>query len=117
MNWTQRALTAFFLVASFSVCGAVPAQASAPSEGPYYGLGVTTVEADPASAVRGSLGVSLEDLSLSNKLGKLVFLLNGGFALLFGAFACFAAARRHREPTRDHDPLGNWSSGNYMTSL
>jgi hypothetical protein len=117
MNWTQRALTAFFLVASFSVCGVAPVQASAPSAGPYYGLEVPTVEADPASAVRGSLGVSLEDLSLGNSLGKLVFLLNGGFALLFGALACFAAAKGHREPTRDHDPLGNWSSGNSMTSL
>jgi hypothetical protein len=116
MNWTQRALTAFFLVASFSVCGLAPVQASAPSGAPYYGAEVPTVETDPASAVRGSLGVSLEDLSLSESLGKLVFLLNGGFALLFGAFACFAAARHH-EPTRDHDPLGNWSSGNSVTSI
>jgi hypothetical protein len=113
----QRALTACFIAASFMVSGVAPAQMSDSSGGPYYGLEVPAVEADFASAVQGSLGVSLEDLSLSNNLGKLAFLLNGGFALLFGAFACFAAARHHREPIRDHDPLGDWSSGNSVTSI
>jgi hypothetical protein len=47
-------------------------------------------EADPASAVRGSLGVSLEDLSTS--AGATVFLLNVGFALVFAAI-CIAVLR------------------------
>jgi hypothetical protein len=98
MNRMQRALTAFFF-AALMVSGVASAQ----------------VEADPASAVRGSLGVSLENLSLSNRLGELVFLLNGGFALLFGALACFAAARRN-EPNRDHGHLRDWRSGNSVTS-
>ena len=51
-----------------------------------------------ASAVRGSLGVSLEELGLNNNLGEFSFLLNGGFALLSGAFAYFAVAKRRREP-------------------
>jgi hypothetical protein len=117
MNWTQRALTAFFLATSFTVSGVAPAQVSAPPGGPYQGLEVPAVEADPASAVRGSLGVSLEDLILSNNVGKLVFLLNGGFALLFGAFACFAAARHQRAPILGHDPLGDWRSGNSATPI
>jgi len=117
MNRMQHALTAFLFAASFMVSGVAPAQASDSSSGPNYGLEVPAVEGDFASAVQGSLGVSLEDLSLSNNLGKVVFLLNGGFALLFGAFACFAAARHHREPIRGHDPLGDWKSGNSMTSI
>jgi hypothetical protein len=98
MNRMQRTLTAFLFAASLTMSG-VAASAQ--------------VEADPASAVRGSLGVSIEDLSLSNHLGELVFLLNGGFALLFGAFACFAAARH--EPNRDHGHFGDWRSGNSVT--
>jgi hypothetical protein len=117
MNRMQHALTAFFFAASFMASGVAPAQASDSSGAPYYGLEVPAVEADFASAVQGSLGVSLEDLSLSNNRGKLVFLLNGGFALLFGAFAYFAAARHHREPIRDQDPLGDWKSGNSVTSI
>jgi len=99
MNRMQRALTALFFAASFMVSGVASAQ----------------VEADPASAVRGSLGVSLESLSPDNHLGELVFLLNGGFALLFVAFACFAAVRRH-EPKRDHGHFSNWRSGNSVPS-
>jgi hypothetical protein len=98
MNRTQRALTTFFFAASLMISGVASAQ----------------VEADPASAVRGSLGVSLENLSLSNHLGELVFLLNGGFALLFGAFACYAAARRHK-PNRDLGHFSDWRSGNSLT--
>jgi hypothetical protein len=66
---------------------------------------------DSASAVRGSLGVPLEDLSLSNDLGELSFLLNGGFALLAGAFACFAAVKRRREPVSGHHLPNRWRSG------
>ena len=114
MNRVQCGLTAFFFAASLMVSGVAPAQLRDSSSGPYYGLEVPAVAADPASAVRGSLGVPLEDLSLSNHLGELVFLLNGGFAVLFGAFACFAAARH--EPNRDHGHFGDWRSGNSVTS-
>jgi hypothetical protein len=117
MNRIQRALTAFFFAASLMVFGVAPAQVGEASGVPYYELKVSAVEADPASAVRGSLGVSLENLSLSNNLGKLVFLLNGGFALLSGAIACFAVTRHHREPIRDHDRFGDWKSGNSVTSI
>jgi hypothetical protein len=49
---------------------------------------------DQVSAVRGSLGASLEDLSLSNSFGKLVIFLNGGFALLAGLLAVILARKR-----------------------
>ena len=55
------------------------------------------IEIDPTSAFRGSLGASLGDLSLSDNLGRLAFLLNGGFALLFGAFASLAVAGLRRD--------------------
>lgn len=48
---------------------------------------------DPASAIRGSLGVSLASLSFSDHLGALSFVLNGGFAVLCGAIAVCLAAR------------------------
>ena len=56
-----------------------------------------------ASAVRGSLGVSLEELDLNDGLGEFSFLLNGGFALLSGAFVYFAVAKRRRKPMSGHD--------------
>ena len=101
MNTKQRASTVLLVAASFMV----------------FGVAHAAVEADPASAVRGSLGVSLENLSLSSNFGELAFLVNGGFALLSGAFACFAVARRHREPSRDHDQFGDWRSRNSVTSI
>ena len=90
MNRMQRALTAFFFAASLMISGVASAQ----------------VEADPASAVRGSLGVSLENLSLGNHLGELVFLLNGGFALLFGLLAVILGRRRssRRRPAMQYHP-------------
>ena len=84
--------------------GVAPAQVNNSPGGPHYGLEMHAVEADPASAVRGSLGVSLENLGLSNDLGKLVFLLNGGFA-------------HHREPIHEDDPFRDWRSGNSVTSI
>ena len=62
---------------------------------------------DPTSAVRGSLGTSLGDLSLDDDVGRLSLVLNGGCALLFGAFASLAVARRHRDPSsiRERGPL------------
>jgi hypothetical protein len=49
-------------------------------------------ETDPASAIRGSLGVSLDDLAFSSGAGATVFLMNAGFALLFAA-VCIAVRR------------------------
>ncbi|MGO9930903.1 MAG: hypothetical protein ACLPV8_03695, partial [Steroidobacteraceae bacterium] len=57
-------------------------------------------EIDPASALRGSLGVSLADLSISNHFGALSFFLNGVFALLSGAMAVFLVARTGRDRSR-----------------
>jgi hypothetical protein len=59
-------------------------------------------ELDPASAVPGSLGVSIEDLALSHGAGATVFLLNAGFALLFAAI-CIAA--RRKDSKRKHIPF------------
>jgi hypothetical protein len=53
-------------------------------------------EVDPASAVRGSLGVSLEDLVFGTGAGASVFLVNAGFALLFAAVAIGAGRRKSR---------------------
>jgi hypothetical protein len=117
MNRTQRAFTALFCAASFMVLGVAHAQVGDSIDAPNYGLEVPTVEGDPASAVRGSLGVSLENLSLQNNPGKLVLLLNGGFALLFGAVAFFSVASRDRKPIGDHDQFGDWRSGNSVTSI
>jgi hypothetical protein len=66
------------------------------------------------SAVRGSLGVSLEDLSLNHNLGEFSFLLNGGFTLLSGAFASFAVATRRRQPMSGHD---HWRAGDSAASI
>jgi hypothetical protein len=60
---------------------------------------IPAAEIDPASAFRGSLGVSLDDLSLTDYFARVSFLLDGGFALLFGALAGFAfVSRRRRRP-------------------
>jgi hypothetical protein len=59
-------------------------------------------EADPASAIRGSLGVSLDDLAFSNGAGATVFLLNAGCALLFAA-VCVAV--RRKDSKRRHVPF------------
>jgi uncharacterized membrane protein len=56
-------------------------------------------EVDPASAVRGSLGVSIDDLALSSGAGASVFLLNAGFFLLFAAI-CVAVRRARRQKGR-----------------
>ena len=47
----------------------------------------SAADVDPASAVRGSLGVSIGDLSLDTSLGAAVFFLNAGCVLLFVAIA------------------------------
>jgi hypothetical protein len=56
------------------------------------GAHASASESDPASAVRGSLGVPLEDLVFSNGAGASAFLLNAGFLLVFAAI-CIAARR------------------------
>jgi hypothetical protein len=73
--------------ASFMVSGAAPAQVSNSSDGSRHELEVRSVEADPASAVRGSLGAFRENSSLSNNFGK---------ALVFAEWRIFAAMRRCR---------------------
>jgi hypothetical protein len=63
----------------------------------------TQIDADyadyTASAVRGSLGVPLEDLTLSSGAGASLFFLNAGFALSFGVIA-FMMTRREGWHTR-----------------
>jgi hypothetical protein len=61
-------------------------------------------ESDPASAVRGSLGVSLDDLAFGHGAGATVFLLNAVFVLLFAA-VCIAARRKDSKPTGRHIPF------------
>jgi len=61
-------------------------------------------ESDPASAVRGSLGVSLDDLAFGQGAGATVFLLNAVFALLFAA-VCIAARRKDSKPKARHIPF------------
>ena len=56
-------------------------------------------EIDPASAVRGSLGVSLDELAFGNGAGTAVFLLNAAFALVFAAVA-IRASRTSRGNSR-----------------
>jgi hypothetical protein len=61
-------------------------------------------ESDPASAVRGSLGVSLDDLAFGHGAGATVFLLNAVFVLLFAA-VCIAARRKDSKPKGSHIPF------------
>jgi len=117
MNRTQRVLTAFSLATSFMVFGVAPAQVSDSYAVPHHDLKGPAVEADAASAVRGSLGVSLENIGFGNDFGDLAFVLNGGFALLSCAVACFAVATRHREPIHDRDHLGDWGSAESVTLI
>jgi hypothetical protein len=56
-------------------------------------------DSDPASDIRGSLGVSLGDLGLSHGAGATVFLLNAGFALVF-AVVCLAVGRKDSKRRR-----------------
>jgi hypothetical protein len=117
MNRIRLVLTAFVFAASFTVSALASAQVSESTGGPNYGFKAPAVETDPASAVRGSLGVSLETVSLDNGLGKLVFLLNGGLVLLSGGSAFFAVVRRHRKPILDDGSCGDWRAGNPVTSI
>ena len=71
---------------------------------------------DPTSALRGSLGASLGDLSLDESFGRLSLLLNGGCALLFGAFASLAVARRHRDPLSNRRHQGEERSAQSVHS-
>jgi hypothetical protein len=44
-------------------------------------------EIDPASDIRGSLGISLSDLAFGNGAGAAVFLLNAAFLVAFAVLA------------------------------
>jgi hypothetical protein len=65
----------------------------APSAAAFIGVGLalsssaSATQIDAASAVRGSLGVSIEDLVLNGSAGASMFILNAGFTLLFGILA------------------------------
>jgi hypothetical protein len=52
---------------------------------------------DPATAVRGSLGVSLEDLDINSTIGGLTLYLNGALALVFGVFAAIVVRTNTRK--------------------
>jgi hypothetical protein len=52
------------------------------------------LETDPASVIRGSLGVPIDDLDLGKQLGALCFLLNGALLLFFAAIAVFLGGRK-----------------------
>jgi hypothetical protein len=71
---------------------------------------------DSASAVRGSLGVTLQDLSLDDNLGQLSFVLNGGVALLSGVFACVAVVKGRRDSTSSRDRRDHRRSRDPMQS-
>jgi hypothetical protein len=58
-------------------------------------------ESDPASGIRGSLGVSLDDLAFGHGAGATVFLLNAGFLLLFAA-VCIAVRRKDSKSKGGH---------------
>jgi len=64
----------------------------------------SATEADPASVVRGSLGVSLDDLVFDRGAGATVFLLNAGFVLFFAA-VCIALRRKDSKPKGKHIPF------------
>jgi hypothetical protein len=69
-----------------------------------FSLGAAAAGVDPATAIRGSLGASLGDFTLSDFSGQLVFLVNAGFALLAGAAALICARRgspKVAEPTQE----------------
>jgi hypothetical protein len=61
-------------------------------------------ESDPASGIRGSLGVSLDDLAFGHGAGATVFLLNAGFLLLFAA-VCLAVRRKDSKSKGRHIPF------------
>ena len=79
-------------------------QSIVPSAATFIGLALAqssqaAAQIDAASAVRGSLGISAEDLLLGSSGAASVFIWNAGFALLFGAFALMArrAGKRRGE--------------------
>jgi hypothetical protein len=67
---------------------------------------------DPVSAVRESLGASLEDLSLGNTLGKFSFLMNGGFGLLFTILAVIVT--RSTRTAEGPNPSGSRHRGTVL---
>ena len=79
------------VVASAGLFGVALASQALASEAPANQI-------DAASAVRGSLGVSIDDLVLGSSSGACVFFLNIGCALLFGILVAMARRRDARNP-------------------
>ncbi len=57
-------------------------------------------DVDPASAIRGSLGASITDLSLDSSGGTLLFFLNAGCLLFFAAIALMVTRSKARRAPR-----------------
>jgi hypothetical protein len=64
-----------------------------------HGSAVLGNEIDASSAVRGSLGISFDDLTPEEAFRSWCFILNGGCVLLFGGAAFIIGRRKKR---RDH---------------
>jgi hypothetical protein len=105
----SRWAAAGFVLATILVCyfgvRAELSQAQLSSAQHTMRVATTAAEIDPSSAVRGSLGVPLDDLSLGNHFGTLSFVLNGGFALLCCAFAWIVVATRRQNRRSSMEPL------------
>jgi hypothetical protein len=74
----------------------------------FYANGFA-LETDPASVIRGSLGVAIDDLDPGSRLGSLCFLLNGAGLLVLAAIALIPGGRkvsRAKRTPRDADSSG-----------
>jgi hypothetical protein len=56
----------------------------------------SAADADPASAIRGSLGASITDLSFDSSSGVLMFALNAACVLFFAAIAVMVTRSKAR---------------------
>ena len=65
----------------------------------------SAADVDPASAIRGSLGSSITDLSFDSTGGALLFFLNAGCVLFFAAIAVMVTRSKARRAARI--PLGS----------
>jgi hypothetical protein len=68
--------------------------------GLVLGASASAADIDPTYAVRGSLGGSLKDFLPSSNYGAVVFFLNAGCVLLFGALAIIAQRKSARATER-----------------
>jgi hypothetical protein len=60
----------------------------------------SAADVDPASAIRGSLGASIIDLSFDSGGGVLLFALNAACVLFFAAIAVMATRSKARRAPR-----------------